>query len=304
MAVVEDPFAKLRSAAAVGSNPEEVKRRMQEQQLIARQHVLQQQAASAIAAASKTQREVYVGGLVPGVVTEQMLRELFRTTLTSTFPEKCKGGIDPVISINMSPEGKFCFVELMSAEMATACLQLSGQVPLMGSMLTIGRPTGYVDPEKANNAANAAADALAKFQAESQSERLASGAATAESLRQEDSTFLCVSGMVNAEVLEKNEIYNEVIDDIRQELEKHGDVLRVCIPRPSDPSKAGDLLGSGPYGKVFIQYLKVDGSKSAKEAMNGRFFDQRPIEVSFMQPQDFLDAIKQPEPEPEHSNPE
>lgn len=42
---------------------------MQEQQLRARQLVLQQQAASAVAAASKTQREVYVGNLTAGLVT-------------------------------------------------------------------------------------------------------------------------------------------------------------------------------------------------------------------------------------------
>ena len=42
---------------------------MQEQQLRARQLVLQQQAASAVAAASKTQREVYVGNLAAGAVT-------------------------------------------------------------------------------------------------------------------------------------------------------------------------------------------------------------------------------------------
>lgn len=42
---------------------------MQEQQLRARQLVLQQQALSAVAAASKTQREVYVGNLTAGLVT-------------------------------------------------------------------------------------------------------------------------------------------------------------------------------------------------------------------------------------------
>lgn len=46
-----------------------VARQMQEQQLRARQLVLQQQALSAVAAASKTQREVYVGNLTAGLVT-------------------------------------------------------------------------------------------------------------------------------------------------------------------------------------------------------------------------------------------
>jgi splicing factor U2AF subunit len=40
----------------------------QEQQLKARQLVLQQQASSQRTAASKTQRELYIGNLVPGLV--------------------------------------------------------------------------------------------------------------------------------------------------------------------------------------------------------------------------------------------
>lgn len=51
-----------------------VARQMQEQQLRARQLVLQQQALSAVAAASKTQREVYVGNLTAGLVTGEALR--------------------------------------------------------------------------------------------------------------------------------------------------------------------------------------------------------------------------------------
>ena len=65
---------------------------MQEQQLRARQLVLQQQAASAVAAASKTQREVYVGNLMPGLVTGDMLRQLFNSTMAAAFPDKIVGG--------------------------------------------------------------------------------------------------------------------------------------------------------------------------------------------------------------------
>lgn len=65
---------------------------MQEQQLRARQLVLQQQAASAVMAASKTQREVYVGNLMPGLVTADMLRQLFDSTMAAAFPDKVEEG--------------------------------------------------------------------------------------------------------------------------------------------------------------------------------------------------------------------
>lgn len=38
------------------------------------------------------------------------------------------------------------------------------QVQLLGQSLSIGRPSGYVDPAKAHAAAQMAAEALAKFQ--------------------------------------------------------------------------------------------------------------------------------------------
>ncbi len=52
--------------AAVHNDPQAQLRMWQLQQLEARAMVLEQQAKSAATATSKTQREVYVGGLVPG----------------------------------------------------------------------------------------------------------------------------------------------------------------------------------------------------------------------------------------------
>lgn len=66
---------------------------MQEQQLRARQLVLQQQAASAVLAASKTQREVYVGNLTAGLVTGDMLRQLFNSTMAAAFPDMAQPGV-------------------------------------------------------------------------------------------------------------------------------------------------------------------------------------------------------------------
>lgn len=62
-----DPFAAVRAKnRAQGlhvNNPLEVEKAKNEQQAKARQMVLQQQAISTAAAASKTQREVYIGNL-------------------------------------------------------------------------------------------------------------------------------------------------------------------------------------------------------------------------------------------------
>ncbi|BDA43929.1 probable splicing factor U2af large subunit B at C-terminar half [Coccomyxa sp. Obi] len=160
-----DPYAALRSNTITSTDPAEIARQMQEQQLKARQLVLQQQAASAVAAASKTQREVYVGNLVAGLVTDDALRQLFNSTMAAAFPNLSAQGLEAVVSVSMHSEGRYAFVELRTPEMASAALQLSNQVQLLGQSISVGRPSGYVDPSRAQLAASAAAAALSAFQA-------------------------------------------------------------------------------------------------------------------------------------------
>lgn len=73
-------------------------------------------------------------------------------------------GMDAVVNVSMHSEGRYAFVELRTPEMATAALQLSGQVQLLGQPISCGRPSGYVDPAQAQQAAIAAAKALEAFQ--------------------------------------------------------------------------------------------------------------------------------------------
>ena len=93
-----------------------------------------------------------------------MLRQLFNSTMAAAFPDMVAPGYEAVVTVSVHTEGRYAFVELRTAEMATASLQLTGQVQLMGATLSIGRPSGYVDPGKAAAAAVMAAEALARFQ--------------------------------------------------------------------------------------------------------------------------------------------
>ncbi len=108
--------------------------------------------------------QVYVGNLVAGQVTEEALRQLFNSTMMAAFPNAMTPGVDPVVNVSMHSEGRYAFVELRTPEMATAALQLSNQVQLLGQAISVGRPSGYVDPSKAQAAAQAAAAALSAFQ--------------------------------------------------------------------------------------------------------------------------------------------
>ncbi|PNW71153.1 hypothetical protein CHLRE_16g695450v5 [Chlamydomonas reinhardtii] len=173
---IQDPFYYLRQN--VPTDPAEAQRLWLEQQLKSRQMVLQQQAVSAAAASAKTQRELYIGNLVPGAVTDVALRQLFNATLLAAFPPTQPGEADPVANVNLHSEGRYAFVEFRSPEMATAALALNNQVQLLGQTISVGRPSGYVDPSKAASAATAAAAALDAFQ-KGDMEQLAQHAAAA-----------------------------------------------------------------------------------------------------------------------------
>jgi splicing factor U2AF subunit len=48
---------------------------------------------------------------------------------------------------------------------------------------------------------------------------------------------------------------------VHEECSKHGTVLRVVVPRPPVPAQAAELVGTGSYGKAFVQFLELDGAK-------------------------------------------
>uniref|UniRef100_A0A383WCK0 RRM domain-containing protein n=1 Tax=Tetradesmus obliquus TaxID=3088 RepID=A0A383WCK0_TETOB len=162
MFATNDPYAHLRSK--VSSDPAEAMRLWQEQMLKSRQLVLAQQAKSAVQQANKAQRELYIGNLTAGAVTEAMLGQVFDSALIAAFPQAAAPGQEPVCKVNIHSDGRYGFVEFRSPEYASAALQLNGQINLMGQALSIGRPASYVDPNKVHQAAAQAEAALAAFQ--------------------------------------------------------------------------------------------------------------------------------------------
>ena len=91
---------------------------------------------------AKKQRELYVGNLAQGLVTVEMLRELFTEPLRAAL-----GGAadDPVLHIELEASGKFGFVEFRDEHTATLALGLFNNMDLCGRPLRVGRPQGYID---------------------------------------------------------------------------------------------------------------------------------------------------------------
>jgi hypothetical protein len=288
MSQVEDPFAALRRTNPVAADPAVLAKQIVEQQMKARELVLQQQVISAIKAAKKTQRELYIGNIVPGSVTESMVRELFRTTLIAAFPDKCQdGAIDPVTRVALVEGQKYCFVEVLDAEMATACIELSGKIQLAGTPLTVGRPASYRDPEQAHKAAHSAASALAKFQAESEAKELESQETTIADLEARPSPFICIEGVISKDDVQVEEgkdtdgIIRDVVEDVQTELERHGTVYRVNI----NTDASSDF-----FCKALVHFSNAADADKAREAIDGRLFDGRTLKATRILAKDYFIA--------------
>lgn len=156
------------------------------------------------------------------MVSDMALRQLFNSALRAAgYPNSDRPGMEPVVSVSMHSDGRYAFVELRSPEMATTALQLSGQVQLFGQSISVGRPSGYVDPKKAAAAHQAAAVALAAFnngEASAQQTFGAIGTQQPETVGQMMSSsmsaamscFLSIEGLIDLEMLSSSRSYTEV----------------------------------------------------------------------------------------------
>ena len=94
-------------------------------------------------------RKLYVGNLpLEMSIQENTMKDFFNTAMKAAFPNEPAG--DPVESVWMSGERKFCFVTFRSEKETENGLQLDN-IQLMGRPLRIGRPSDYV-PTKAGAA--------------------------------------------------------------------------------------------------------------------------------------------------------
>ncbi|CAG7889163.1 unnamed protein product [Brassica rapa] len=79
--------------------------------------------------------------------------------------------------------------------------------------------------------------------------------------------IVCLTQVVTADDLGDDEEYEDIMEDMRQEGGKFGNLVNVVIPRPNpdhDPTPG--------VGKVFLEYADVDGAAKARSGMNGRKF--------------------------------
>ncbi|CAJ1915907.1 unnamed protein product [Cylindrotheca closterium] len=87
-------------------------------------------------------RRLYIGNL-PAQVTEQDLQDFFRNAIHQALVHKVDNNEDPILSVYINHERRFCFLEFKTVEMATACLALDG-IDIHGrGKVKVKRPNDY-----------------------------------------------------------------------------------------------------------------------------------------------------------------
>ncbi|XP_056335196.1 U2 small nuclear RNA auxiliary factor 2b isoform X1 [Danio aesculapii] len=89
---------------------------------------------------------------------------------------------------------------------------------------------------------------------------------------------LCLMNMVAPEELIDDEEYEEIVEDVKDECSKYGQVKSIEIPRPVDGL---DIPGTG---KIFVEFTSVYDSQKAMQGLTGRKFANRVVVTKYCDP--------------------
>jgi len=223
---------------------------------------------------SRKARELYIGNLTTGAVTNDMVKELFTVPL-QTIPDPTNSSLPPVLDAKVDLSGKFAFVEFRDEEITTLALSLFNNMELCGRPMHVARPAGFVP---AVPDVPGAGIKLPELPATATPAPPPLPLAEPQAAEATPTSSLCLENLLTAEIMASDEEFKECFEDIRSETEQYGKILSFEIPR-------GDKLGSHPAedaGKCFVRYELVSSAVKAFDALNGRDFDGNTVKASFL----------------------
>lgn len=97
-----------------------------------------------VSSVPKEARELFIGNVPPGTAESILLEFLNAAMRQVGFVQS--GSLDPILACRMN--NKFAFIECRSVEDTSSVLKITN-IPFMGSLLKIGRPSKYVGPPDA-----------------------------------------------------------------------------------------------------------------------------------------------------------
>lgn len=203
---------------------------------------------------TKVYRELFIGNTSPEM-NEVDLQEFLGAAMQQVGLTTQPG--NPLLTTRLSGK-QFAFVELRSIEETNNALNMNG-IPYMGMNLRVGRPSKYNGPPVPHLDWN---DLLAKYMA---------GELKPPPAAKPPTKVICMSNMVTGEMLTDDTDYKEILEDTREECNSFGNVISITIPRNDQPGT----------GMVFVEYSDTAAATKASEALTGRTFDGRRVEVEY-----------------------
>ncbi|OMJ95139.1 hypothetical protein SteCoe_1507 [Stentor coeruleus] len=217
---------------------------------------------------TKVDRKLYVGNL-PAGITQIQLVDLLNTALINKKLNAYPG--HPVLSSWISQDGHYAFVEFRSIEEANLAFSLNNY-PILGQNLKVGRPKTYSGSQPAS--ATERNTLMGGYTLPT-----ISAYANITDVNKQgplkplrvflSSEVLCVRNMVSKQELEEN--YEDLVDDIREHVNRFGQVLEVYIPQE------GDFVGN-----VYLEFPTVAEAKVVRNALSGLTFNGSTLEISFI----------------------
>ncbi|KAK1268008.1 Splicing factor U2af large subunit A [Acorus gramineus] len=88
--------------------------------------------------------------------------------------------------------------------------------------------------------------------------------------------IICLTQVVSADELKDDDEYEDILDDMREEGRKYGNLVNVVIPRPNPNGEP-----TPGVGKVYLEYADTDGAMKARQGLNGRKFGGNTVVAVF-----------------------
>jgi splicing factor U2AF subunit len=89
--------------------------------------------------------------------------------------------------------------------------------------------------------------------------------------------------MLEVDELRDDEEFADILEDMREECGKFGEVAEIVIPRPDAEGREAPA----GLGKVFVLYADVAGAVAARDALHGRKFGGKTVVADFLDPEAF-----------------
>mmetsp|Transcript_41120 Transcript_41120/g.88890 ORF Transcript_41120/g.88890 Transcript_41120/m.88890 type:complete len:172 (+) Transcript_41120:3-518(+) len=97
------------------------------------------------------------------------------------------------------------------------------------------------------------------------------------------SRICCLENMVDKDELKRDSEFQEVLKDTAEECSKHGEIVKIWVPRPGCRGEQKKHIG-----RVFIVYTHEDDAIKCQLALNGRKFAGNTVVATFVEEDAFV----------------